>query len=38
MPDNVAQLIAAIHGVLTAPVGVLPASYDTPVLVLPWGA
>jgi len=35
---NLIQLIAALHGALTAPVGVLPTGYDDSIIVIRFGA
>ncbi|MGW0052075.1 hypothetical protein [Nocardia nova] len=36
--DLIARLHAALHGLLYAPVGILPPSYGDAIIVLPWGA
>lgn len=38
MCNNVIQFIAALHAALTAPVGVLPTSYDDAIIVIRFGA
>lgn len=38
MPENIIKLIAAIHGVLTAPVGILPTTWNDAIIVIRFGA